>query len=114
MTGGLWLSDLDDTNIHWAQPHVISLYGKGIIHQPESWVYTLNESISKALLLSLVCNMVGGVSDLYKNRVSDHWGRNCLDTLCDKGIIQTPSSWVDFDAEVSKGLAITLLCKAIY
>ena len=114
ITGGMWLSNEDDTSIHWAQPNVISLCGKGIIHEPDEWIKTLNNNISKALLLALICNVTGGVSNLYKNRVSDHWARNCLDTLCDRGIIQTPQSWTDFEAEVSKGLTMAIFCKTFY
>ena len=114
ITGGLWLSNEDDTSIHWAQPNVISLCGKGIIHEPDEWIKTLNNNISKALLLALICNVTGGVSNLYKNRVPDHWARNCLDTLCDRGIIQTPQSWTDFEAEVSKGLTMAIFCKTFY
>ena len=58
--------------------------------------------------------MKGGVSDSYKNRTPDHWARNCLDTLCDRGIIQTPQSWTDFEAEVSKGLTMAIFCKTFY
>lgn len=114
MTGGIWLSNEDNPNIHWAQPNVISLCGKGVINQPDDWVYTLDNNMSKALLLALCCNIKGGVSDLYKNRMTDHWARNCLDTLCDKGIISTPSSWTDFESEVSVGQILALLCKTLY
>ena len=114
ITGGLWLSNEDDTSIHWAQPNVISLCGKGIINQPQDWINTLDKNISKALLLALICNVTGGISDLYKNRIPDHWARNCLDTLCDRGIIQTPQSWTDFEAEVSKGLTMAIFCKTFY
>ena len=114
ITGGMWLSNEDDTSIHWAQPNVISLCGKGVIHQPGDWIKTLDDNMSKALLLALVCNVTGGISDLYKNSIPDHWARNCLDTLCDRGIIQTPQSWVDFEAEVSKGLTMAIFCKTFY
>lgn len=114
MTGGVWSSNESNSNIHWAQPHIISLCGKGIISDKEQWMTLLDIVISKALLLSLVCNVTGGVSDLYKNRYSDHWARNSLDTLCDRGIINNPSTWIDFNSEVSTGQTMALLCKAIY
>ena len=114
MTGGKWNSPLANESIHWAQPHVISLYGKKIITDIQQWTTTLDVKISKALLLALVCNWCGGVSELYVNRIPDHWARNHLDTLCDKGIVNTPSSWVDFESEVTIGQTIALLCKAFY
>lgn len=114
LTGGTWTSYRTDSKIHWAQPHVISLLGKNIITDYEQWVTTLNDNITKGLLLALVCNTLGGISDTYKNRISDHWARNCLDTLCDKGVIQTPSSWTDFNSAVNKGQTLALLYKAIY
>ena len=114
ITGGIWGSNEANSKIHWAQPHIISLGGKKIVTDKTQWIPSLNDNISKALLLALVCNIGGGLSDLYKNRLSDHWARNCLDTLCDRGIIDTPNSWIDFDSDVSKGLIMALLCKAIY
>lgn len=114
LTGGTWGSNEANSSIHWAQPMVISLCGKGVIYDSSQWISTLDVSISKALLLALVCNLTGGVSDLYKNRIPDHWARNCLDSLCDRGVINTPSSWTDFEAEVSKGQTMALLYKAIY
>lgn len=113
MTGGRWDSNQANLSIHWAQPIVISLIGKKIITDAIVWIASLDENISKAELLALVCNITGGVSDLYKNRTSDHWARNCLDTLCDKGIIVTPSSWIDFDSNVTKGQTMALLYKTI-
>lgn len=114
MTGGTWASNQADKTIHWAQPSVISLTGKKVITDTIQWVASLDVNISKALLLALVCNITGGISDLYKNRTPDHWARNCLDTLCDRGIVNTPSSWTDFESEVNKGQTMALLCKAIY
>lgn len=114
MTGGTWGSNQADNTIHWAQPMVISLGGKKIITDGIQWIATLDVNISKALLLALVCNITGGISETYKNRIPDHWARNCLDTLCDRGIVNTPSSWTDFESEVNKGQTMALLCKAIY
>lgn len=113
MTGGIWKSNEANKNIHWCHPNVISLCGKRIITDKQSWICTLDDKISKALLLALICNMTGGVSDLYKNRVPDHWARNCLDTLCDRGIIKTPSAWTDFEKPVTKSNTMALLYKTI-
>lgn len=58
--------------------------------------------------------MTGGTLPLYATRYDvDHWGRNCLDSLCDKAIINTPQSWTDFEAEVSYGAFIALVYKAL-
>lgn len=114
MTGGTWKSNEADSKIHWCQPIVISLCGKGIITDKDQWIKSLDSKISKALLLALICNLTGGVSNLYKNRVPDHWARNCLDTLCDRGIIQTPSAWINFEGEVNKADTMALLYKTIY
>ena len=114
MTGGNWKSNEANPSIHWCQPIVISLCGKGIINDKDQWISTLDNKISKALLLALICNLTGGISDLYKNRVPDHWARNCLDTLCDRGIIQTPTAWINFEGEVNKADTMALLYKTIY
>lgn len=114
VSGGIWKSDEANSSIHWCQPHIISLCGKKIIHDKDQWLNSLDNNISKALLLSLICNMTGGLSNLYANRVTDHWARNCLDTLCDRGIINTPASWTDFEAEVNKGQTMALICKTLY
>lgn len=114
-SGGTWKSDEADSSIHWAQPNVISLCGKRIITDAPYWINTLNDSISKALTLALVDKMTGGTLSAYAGRFDvDHWGRNCLDSLCDKAIINTPQSWTDFEAEVSYGMFIALVCKALY
>jgi len=116
LTGGTWKSEEADPNIHWAQPNVISLCGKGLITDITQWntKELLETNISKALLLALVCNFKGGILKAYKDRTPDHWARNCLDSLCDYGTINTPSAWTDFEAEVSKGNTMALLYKAIY
>jgi len=113
-TGGTWTSYETNPSIHWAQPYVISLVGKGVIQEPAQWIATLNNNLTKALLLALVCKATGGISSLYVNRVPDHWGRNCLDTLCDRGIINTPSAWTTFDMQVDKGSMIALLYKWLF
>lgn len=116
VTGGTWASNEADPSIHWAQPSVISLCGKGIIDgkvdNKTQWINTLNASISIALLLALVDKATGGMKSAYVGRETDHWGRNCLDSLCDKAIITTPSAWTNFEGEVNRGNTMALICKA--
>lgn len=124
VTGGMWKSEEQDSSIHWAQPIVISLCGKGVITDKEQWLgipdeneentknTILNEYISKALLMGLIDNATGGIKDKYRGRNADHWGRNCLDSLCDKGIIDTPEAWEDFEGQVSNAQIMALVCKA--
>ena len=109
-SGGMWTSDETDASAHWAQPHIISLCGKGIISDPKQWLENLDKDISNALYLALVDNMSGGTLDKYKGRVTDHWGRNHLDSLCDKALIATPYAWTDFNAAVPTANVLALLC----
>ena len=85
---------------------------KKIITDKVQFLKNPDAPISKALLLALVDKATGGTNDKYKNRNADHWGRNHLDSLCDKAIINTPSAWTDFNGQVNKGQAIALICKA--
>ena len=111
----MWTSNESDTNIHWAQPHVISLCGKRIITDAPQWISTLDKNITKALFMALVDKMTNGTLARYSSRYDvDHWGRNCLDSLCDKCIINTPNEWTDFESEINMGMALALVCKAIY
>ena len=112
ITGGTWKSDEQDASAHWVQPVIISLCGKDIIEDKEPWLTNPDAYISKALLLALIDKATGGTMDQYKNRNSDHWGRNHLDSLCDKAIIETPEAWVDFEGQVSKAQIMALVCKA--
>ena len=49
----------------------------------------------------------------YKNRKTDHWGRNFLDSLCDKGIITDVKYWdSDFESTVENGVFLVLCCNA--
>lgn len=89
-TRGTWGSDEANLDFHWAQPMVVSLCGKGIISDKNQWINNLDISISKALLLALVDKATNGTMPIYAERTADHWGRNCLDSLCDKAIISTP------------------------
>lgn len=116
ITGGKWDSPQANPSIHWVQPHVISLIGKGYIDpntKDEIWLTNPDALISKALLLALINNMTGGILDLYKNRIPDHWARNCLDSLCDKTIVNSPQQWTDFECPPTKALTMALLSKAI-
>ena len=112
VTGGTWNSDESNANIHWVQPNVISLCGKNIITDKSQFLNNPDDPISKALLLALIDKATGGINDKYKSRNADHWGRNHLDSLCDKAIINTPSAWTDFNGQVNKGQTIALVCKA--
>lgn len=112
ITGGMWTSNESDPSVHWVQPHIISLCGKGIISDKTQWINNPDASISAALFLAVIDKATGGMTETYKGRVTDHWGRNNLDSLCDKGIITTPEAWVCFEGEVTRGNAMALLCKA--
>ncbi len=115
VSGGIWTSNESNSNIHWAQPHVISLCGKQIITDAAQWVNSLDDYISKAFVLALIDKITNGTKAPYNTRFDvDHWSRNNLDSLCDKGIIETPSDWTDFDSKATKGQFIALICKAIY
>lgn len=112
LTGGMWTSEESDASTHWVQPVIISLCGKRIIFDKSSWLSNPDVPISKALLLALVDNATGGICEAYKCRKTDHWGRNHLDSLCDKQIINTPSAWTDFEAQSSRAATVALMCKA--
>lgn len=113
ISGGTWSSGEADSSIHWVQPIIISLCGKKIITDKGQWLSTPDSLISKALWLALLCNMKGGVSDRYRDRVTDHWARNCLDTLCDLKVIETPDVWCnDFEAPVTKAMIMASAVKA--
>ena len=98
-------------NTHWASKALNNLINKNIISDPSQWENTLDAPISIALYLALICNTLGGVSDKYKNRTPDHWGRNCLDTLCDKVIISNPEQWTNFEGQVQKDNAMAIIYK---
>ena len=105
--------NIDNQNNHWATEALNNLASKGIVTDYSQWNDSLDEYISKALYMALVCNMLGGVSDIYKDRKLDHWGRNCLDTLCDKEVITDPKQWDDFESQINKELALAMIYKAI-
>lgn len=114
ITGGRWDSDEADASIHWCQPVIISLCGKGLITDKEQYIDLVKRdaNMSNALALALMDNATGGMCKQYVNRSTDHWARNCLDSLCDKAVIFTPDAWTDFDAAVSYGRFMALVCNA--
>ena len=121
LSGGTWTSEKTNSSIHWAQPNVISLASKDggssdgtkVIEDIDGMVNKLNVWISKATLLALVDKLTGGTKEKYKNRKTDHWGRNFLDSLCDKGIITDVKYWdSDFEATVENGVFLVLCCNA--
>lgn len=113
ITGGTWASEEANPAIHWVQPHVISLCGKGIVMNKEDWLTSPDENVSKALVLALIDKATGGVKEQYRNVTYDHWARANLNSLCDKKIIDTPEVWCnDFEGEINKGNFMALVCKA--
>lgn len=116
-TGGIWCSDEADSSIHWVQPHVISMTGKGYLDPAtinEIWLTYPDALISKAQTLALLDNITGGTLPKYKDAIVDHWGRRNLDSLCDKAIIDTPDAWDDdFEAPATRGIFMALLVKCI-
>ena len=119
-TGGNWPSNEANSNIHWAQPALISLCGKGIIKDKKQWK-DFNAPLSRALALAVIDNSTvnstgkNGTDPKYVNDIDDHWARKCLNSLCDKGIVQTPSSWDGkWEAQISKADCMALIYKAYY
>lgn len=114
VTGGTWTSEETDASVHWAQPNIISLCGKGLITDKELYIdLVTNESnLSNALCLALFDKATGGMRETYVGRNADHWSRNCLDSLCDKAIITTPAAFTDFEAAISYGCFLALICGA--
>ena len=121
LSGGTWTSEKTNSSIHWAQPNVISLASKDggssdgtkVIEDIDGMVMKLHVWISKATLLALVDKLTGGTKEKYKNRKTDHWGRNFLDSLCDKGIITDVKYWdSDFESTVENGVFLVLCCNA--
>lgn len=114
-SGGTWASEEANEAVHWSQKHVYSLCGKGVINSKSVWLVNPEASISAAQTLALAAKIVNnGGTELqqYETLPNDHWGRNYLNFLCDKAIINTPTEWTDFEGEVSTGNFIALICKA--
>lgn len=85
--------------LHWAEKHVVSLYKKTFLTDYDYWINAdnLSGNISQAEILALCDKVTGGTLDAYVGRETDHWGRNHLDSLCDKEIVYNPDLWLDFD-----------------
>lgn len=122
ITGGKWTSSESDSSIHWCQPHIISLAGKGFINDTQSWITKVkaDEYISKAYVLALIAKIYAkdikkntDALKQYESKANDHWARNYLNYLCDMAIITTPTAWTDFEGQVSTANFISLVCKAI-
>lgn len=113
-TGGTWKSDEADTSVHWAQPIIISLCGKGLITDKDLYIDLVRKDakLSNALCLALFNNATGGMCKQYIDRNTDHWARNCLDSLCDKAVIHTPDAWTNFEAATTYGRYIAIVCGA--
>lgn len=112
-TGGTWGTD-EDTSDHWARANLISLCGKNIIKDKSQWE-DFDTNITKALALAITDNATGGTLDKYKNQENDHWARACLNSLCDKNICTTVSSWVDhWEEPLSKAECMALVYKAYF
>lgn len=113
ITGGKWDSDEEDPRIHWVQPHVISLCGKKIIEDSKQWLEDPDGFISKALIMALIDKATNGTLEKYKNRTGIvHWAKNNLDSLVEKGIINSPEAWEDYESAVPRDNFMALVCKA--
>ena len=113
ITGGKWVSKEANSNIHWSHPHLISLCGKNIIQQREAWETTLEDSISNGAILALIDKATGGTIERYLNITYKHWANVHLNSLVEKGIVETPDAWCDnFDSNLTKGSFMALVCKA--
>ena len=112
VTGGRWGSNEANASIHWAQPVIISLCGKGVIADKQQYIdlVTRDANMSNALCLALLDSVSGGMRSTYVGRDTDHWARNCLDSLCDKGVITTPEAWTSFEAAVTYGRFMAAIC----
>lgn len=113
LTGGKWDSPWADVSIHWVQPHVLSLTGKSILENKEQWLENPDENISKALTIALIDKATNGTIEKYKGRTNvSHWAQNNLESLQEKGIIETPEAWTDYDSNVTRDIFMALVCKA--
>ncbi len=112
VSGGTWKSDEADASIHWAHPIIISLCGKGLITDKDLYIKLVksNANLSNAYCLALFDKASGGMCPSYINRKTDHWSRNCLDSLCDKEVIKTPDAWTNFEGAVTYGRYMSLIC----
>jgi len=97
---------------HWADNAVRNLINHKVITDVSQWK-DLDTPISKALVLSLIDKSTGGIKELYIGRNADHWSRNNLDSLCDKGIVSFPEQWTDFEAQVQNSLMLSIIYKSL-
>lgn len=118
--GGLKESDPE---LHWAQPYLVSLQSKGAISDWRTWAYgdegqaiwlDLDKGlVTQAYLMAAVDKITGGMCKKYINAENDHWGRNHLNSLCDKAIISEPEKWLNFDGGVINTNTLSLVNKAL-
>lgn len=98
---------------HWSQPYVMSLRQKGAVTDLKEWLINPDGNVSQAILMALMDKITGGTCQEYVDREADHWGRNHLDSLCDKAIIGEPENWLDFDGPVLNSNTLALVNKAL-
>ena len=117
-TGRNWPSSEANSSIHWAQPALISLCGKGIITDKSQWE-DYDALISRALTLAIIDNSTinstgkTGREPKYLGVNYNHWAVGCLNSLCDKKIIETVSSWIDhFEEPITRADCMALIYKA--
>jgi N-acetylmuramoyl-L-alanine amidase len=101
---------VDKATGHSKKNHIESLYQKGFITDVSQW--TDGGDTTKGLFLALVDKATGGMDEKYVGRDTDHWARNHLDSLADKGFITTVQAWTNFDAWVNSAQAMALVAKA--
>lgn len=103
------------TNIgDWVDTSLEILMKHNVITDKTQWMKdALNEPISKALFLALICNVTGGIDDEYKNITVSHWGEKCLKTLVKRGIISNPETWSDLDSQVQKNICLAVISKSL-
>ncbi len=112
-----------DPELHWAQPYLVSLQSKGAISDWRTWAYgdegqatwlDLDKGlVTQAYLMAAVDKITGGMCPKYAGAKSDHWGRNHLNSLCDKAIISEPEKWLNFDGAVLNSDTLSLVNKAL-
>lgn len=114
ITGGTWKSDEADAAVHWAQPSIISLSGKGVVTDKDLYIELVKKdaNLSNAQALALADKATGASVGAYDGKNAAHWGQNFLDSLLGKGIIKTPSAWENFDGAVTYGNFMALVCAA--
>lgn len=112
-----------DPGLHWSQPYLVSLQDKDAISNWRVWAYGDEGAaswldlesglVTQAYMMALVDKITGGTCYKYVDRICDHWGRNHLDSLCDKGMIKNPEKWKNFQAPVENSNALSLVNQAL-